>query len=386
MACLKPATGTNTVLYYVKEVDCGVTPDNPAWTPFRSTGGIPRLTRESFTSEELDGTREINGFRLGQKGVSGDINEEISYGSHDEIIAAGMQSSWVAGATDSAVEITVDADLKTFTRSAGDYTATFAVGDLVKMPSLQAANQGGFFITALTATVMTCAGAKDLVDEVSTTTDVVQGDKLSVGKTVESFSMLVHYTDLNDGAGGYDLIKGVEISAFSSSIAVNAIVTGSFSVIGKSYESNAALPAGSTFNPAATTRPFSSFDGRIMQDGQPLGFVTSISPSSDNSAEAVYSIGSDFASHISFAKMNNTFSLETFFFDYAKFQKFTDGTKTRLDLILSLDGKSLGISYPEFYYTEGGPDVAGPGDISENLSGQAVRESGTSSIIFQRVE
>ena len=386
MACLKPATGTNTVLYYVKEVDCGVTPDNPVWTPLRFTGNIPKLTRESFVSAELDGTRENNGFRLGQKGVSGDINVELSYGGHDDLIAGSMQSSWTSGATDAAVEITVDEVAKTFTRSAGDYTATFAVGDLVKFPSLTEENQGGFFITALTATVLTCSGATGLVAEAAVTTDVIQGDRLIVGNTVDSFSLLVHYTDLNSGAGGYDIIRGNEVSAKSFNVAVNAIVSGSFSLIGKSYSADTSLPAGSTFAPIATARPYSSFDGHIMQDGVPLGFVTSISPSSDNSAEAVYSIGSDFASHISFGKMNNTFSLESFFFDYDKFNKFADGTKSSLSFTLRLDGKTLGVSYPEFYYTEGGPDVAGPGDISENLTGQAVRETGVSSIIFMRVE
>jgi hypothetical protein len=385
MACLKPATGTNTVVYYVQEVDCGVTPDTPAWTPLRFTSGIPQLTRESFTSEELDGSREINGFRLGQKGVAGDVNLELSHGSHDDMLAAAMQSSWVAGATDAAVEITVDSAAKTFTRSAGDFTATFAVGDIVKFPSLATANQGGFYITTLTATVMTCAGAKDLVDETTETTDVVQADKLVVGNTVESFSLLVHYTDLNSGAGGYDIIRGCELSTMNLAVALNANVTGSFGIIGKSYEADATLPVGSTFNAASTTRPYSSFDGRLMQDGAVLGFVTSISPTSDNSAEAVYAIGSDFASHISFGKMNNTFSLETFFFDYTKFNKFANGEATRLDLILSLDGNSFGISYPNFYYTEGGPDVAGPGDISENLSGQAIKTPTTSSIILQRI-
>ena len=108
MACIKPATGTNTLLYYVEETDCGVTPDNPAWKELRFTGGIPVLNRESLTSEELDGSREINGFRLGQFNPSGDTNIELSYGAHDDLLEGAMQSTWAAGATDSSVEITVD--------------------------------------------------------------------------------------------------------------------------------------------------------------------------------------------------------------------------------------------------------------------------------------
>lgn len=387
MACIKPATGTNTLLYYIEEVDCGVTPENPAWTELRFTGGIPVLNRESLTSEELDGSREINGFRLGQFNPSGDTNIELSYGAHDDLLEGAMQSSWVAGATDAAVDITVDPAAKTFTRAAGDFTATFAVGDLVKMPSLTGKNQGPYIITALTTTFMTCAGAKesDLTAE-TVSTDVVQGDKLLVGKTVKSYSLLVHYTDLASGAGGYDIIRGCEISTFNTNIAVNALVTGTFGFIGKSYEADATLPAGSTFVAAPQNRQFASFDGRINQDGATLGFVTSISQSSDNSAEANFEIGSRGPSHISFAKMNNTFSIESFFYDYTLFKKFIDEEKTSMTAVLSLDGKALSFSWPEFYYTEGAPDVAGPGDIAQNLTGQAVKETGTSSLIIQRVE
>ena len=385
MTCIKPATGTNTVLYYVKEVDCGVTPDNPQWKPLRFTGGIPVLNRESLVSAEMDGTREINGFRLGKFNPSGDTNVEISYGSHDDILEGAQQSTWTTGAIHSGVSVTVDPAAKTFTRSTGSYTSNFAVGDLVKFVDLTGKNQGPFLITALTATVMTCAGAKDLTAE-SATTDVKQGDKLLVGKEIISFSILVHYTDLENGAGGYDIIRGCEVSTSATTIAVNSLVTGTFGFIGKSYEVDAALPAGSTFANPMTTRPFASFDGRIQQDGQTLGFVTSAGQNTDNAAEANFEIGSRGPSFISYGRVNNTLTLETYFYDYSQFKKFAEEQKTSLGVILSLDGKAMAWRWPEFYYTEGAPDVSGEGSISQNLTGQAVRETGPSSLIIQRVQ
>lgn len=385
MTCLKPATGTNTVLYYVKEINCGVTPATPKWKPLRFTGGVPVLNRESLVSAEMSGTREINGFRLGQFNPSGDTNVEISFGSHDDLLEGAQQSRWTTGAVDSSVSVTVDASAKTFTRSAGDYTANFAVGDLVKFQNLTGANQGPFLITALTSTVMTCAGAKDLSTE-SATTDVTQGDKLLVGKEIISFSLLIHYTDLNNGAGGYDIIRGCELSTSAANIAVNSLVTGTFGFIGKSYEVDATLPTGSTFAAALTTPPFASFDGRLQQGGETLGFVTSIAQNTDNSAEANFEIGSRGPSFISFGKVNNTLTLETYFYDYTQFKKFANEQKTDLSVILSLDGKAMAWSWPEFYYTEGAPDPAGEGSISQNLTGQAVRETGPSSLIIQRVQ
>ena len=169
-------------------------------------------------------------------------------------------------------------------------------------------------------------------------------------------------------------------------IAVNALVTGTFGFIGKSYDAGVALPAGSTFVAAPTNRQYASFDGRILQDSETLGFVTSISQNTDNSAEPNFEIGSRGPSHISFGKVNNTFSIESFFYDYALFDKFISEEKTAMTAVLSLDDKAMSFSWPEFYYTEGAPDVAGPGDISQNLTGQAVRESGVSSLVIQRVE
>lgn len=387
MACIKPATGTNTLLYYIEEVDCGVTPDAPEWKELRFTGGIPVLNRDSLVSEELDGSREINGFRLGQFNPSGDTNVELSYGAQDDLLEAALQSAWVAGATDSAVEITVDPVAKTLTRSVGDYTAIFAVGDLVKMPSLTGGNIGPYTITELTGSVMTLGAAKeaDLTAE-TVTTDVIQGDKLLVGKTVKSFSLLVHYTDLNSGVGGYDIIRGCEVSTMALNIAVNALVTGTFGFIGKSYEADATLPVGSTFAAAPTNRQYASFDGRVIKDNETLGFVTSISGNSDNSAEPNFEIGSRGPSHISFAKMANTFSIESYFYDYALFKSFIAEAKGSMTAVLSLEGKAMSFTWPEFYFTEGAPSVDGPGDISQNLTGQAVKESGTSSLIIQRVE
>lgn len=96
MACPKPATGANTQVFYVEEVDCGVLPTNPVWTPLRFTGGIPQLQPESLDSSELAGIREVVNSRSGNYNVAGDINCELSYGTFDTFFAAALQSSWVA--------------------------------------------------------------------------------------------------------------------------------------------------------------------------------------------------------------------------------------------------------------------------------------------------
>ena len=387
MACTRPATGANTSVYLCLETDCGVTPDSPVWIPFRYTGSIPSLNRDNLQGAELDGSREITSLRLGQFNPNGDVNVELYYGAHDDLYSALLQSSWVSGVTESAVDITVDATAGTFTRAAGDFTTNLSVGDVVKFSDLiGSGNSDPVTITSLTALVATCDAA-DLTDEASTSTDVVQGDKLVVGTSKKSFSLLVDYGDLNSGAGGYDIIPGCEVSASSIEIAVNALVTGSFSFIGRDYLVNTSLPAGSTFADANTSRPYASFDGSIIQDNEKVGFVTSISPSMDNAAEAAYVVGKRGPNHISYGRMSNTFDIEAFFYDYTLFEKFANEDEGAMSALLKLDGKGLSFTWPRFIYTAGAPDIAGESDISISASAQALKDTDAgTSLIIQRVE
>jgi hypothetical protein len=48
-----PFKGANTAQFYVAEVTPGVTPANPVWSPLRNTGGVPAVTRDALTSNEL---------------------------------------------------------------------------------------------------------------------------------------------------------------------------------------------------------------------------------------------------------------------------------------------------------------------------------------------
>ncbi|MEJ4252744.1 phage tail tube protein [Enterococcus faecium] len=67
-----PFKGANTAQFYVAETTPGVTPANPVWSPLRNTGGVPAITRDTLTSNELDGSRETTSIRTGNKQVSGE--------------------------------------------------------------------------------------------------------------------------------------------------------------------------------------------------------------------------------------------------------------------------------------------------------------------------
>ena len=375
MACLQPATGALTSTFYVAEIDCGVTPVNPAWLPFRYTSGNMQLTKDFITSEELDGSRDVADARGGSKQTSGDISVEASYGSYDDIFEAALGGTWQAGGTGSGLDITVDDVAKTFTRAAGDFTTDVYVGRLIRFPDLTGDNAKAFYVTAVTATVVTCANAEGLTSE-NVTSDFAVSDVLTVGSLRRTFSVLTHFQDADGGAGEYHITKGVEISGWNFDVAVNAMVTGSFPTIGRSYHPDTTLPAGSTFPLVDKTEPYAGVDGRILEDDLTLGFITSATSNLDNNASAQFEIGSNDVSFISRGRANSTLSLASYFTNSVQLEKFVNETEVSVVITLEGDDGALSFTYPRVKYTSGAPDVAGEGEITQTLDGQALAGTG----------
>lgn len=82
-------------LFQVAEATYGTTPDtDPAFKDVRHTSTSLTLSKESFTSEELNSDRQITTFRHGVKTVGGDIGFELSYGSQDDFLEAALGGTW----------------------------------------------------------------------------------------------------------------------------------------------------------------------------------------------------------------------------------------------------------------------------------------------------
>lgn len=387
MACKRPATGARSSHFYVLEADCGVTPDNPAWLPLRFTSGNPQLTKDSIQSSELDGSREVADLRLGSNQTSGEINVELSYTSYDDLLQGALGGTWAAGVSDTGLSVTVDSTLKTFTRDAGDFVADgVLVGDLIRFDGLTGDNANAFIATAVTPTVVTCSQAQGLTDEAAVSTDYASADKLEVGTTRRSFSILTHYADADEGNGEYHITRGVEITGYNFDVSVNAMVTGTLSTIGQTYEADIALPAGSTFPTVAKTEPYASVDGRILENDLLLSYVTSMTATLDNGASAQFEIGSNDTSFIEQGRANSTLSLSTFFEDSALLTKFINETETSVVLVLENTSGALSFTYGRVVYTTGAPDIAGEGSITQSLDAQALKGvNNESSVIIQRL-
>ena len=383
---LQPYKGANTAQYYVLETTPGVTPTNPAWSILRNTGGIPAVTRDALVSNELDGSRETSSIRTGNKQVTGEFAIEFGPRSQDELLAGAMTSSWVAGSTATGLSVTVDADAKTYTRAAGDFTTDVEVGDLVQFPDLTGNNSKPFIVTAVSALVVTGAAIQyALADESDVTTDLVVADKLETGNLCKSYSVLTWFKGKCGAPDSYLLTKGVEFTGFTIEQAVNAMVTGSFPFIGLSQEVLSSYPAGSTFPSEAKRDPFSSVDVSAYNGSAPLELIDTFTITNDNSTSAQFALGNSSVAFVERGKAANTFSLAGKLYDMTLLNLFLNETQIELTSVLENQGGAMSFTLKRAELTSATPEIGGPESVTLTMEGQATGNAIQSSIVIQRI-
>ena len=381
-----PFKGANTAQFYVAEVTPGVTPTNPVWSPLRNTGGVPAITRDTLTSNELDGSRETTSIRTGNKQVSGEYAIELSSKSQDDWLAGALGSTWQSGVSLSGLSITVAPAGKTFTRATGSFiTDGVGVGDLIAFTDLTGDNAKPFIVTAVTATVVTGAGIHDTLTTETKTSMAKTGDTLETGNACKTFSILTWYKGQCGGTYVYTLTKGVEVSGFTIEQAVNAMVTGSFPFIGRSQEILTTPPSGSNFSSVTFgDEPFSSVDVSVFDGSTPLR-CDSLTITNDNSASAQFELGNTNVAFVERSRAANTFSISGKLYDMAMIQKFINEQQVEINSILAGVNGAMSFSLKRAELTAVTPEISGPESITQSIEGQSTGNQYQSSIVIQRI-
>lgn len=381
-----PFKGANTAQFYVAEVTPGVTPTNPVWSPLRNTGGVPAITRDTLTSNELDGSRETTSIRTGNKQVSGEYTIELSSKSQDDWLAGALGSTWRSGVSLPSLSITVAPAGKTFTRATGSFiTDGVGVGGLIAFTDLTGDNAKPFIVTAVTDTVVTGAGIQHTLTAETKTSKAKTGDTLETGNTCKTFSILTWYKGPCDGTDAYTLTKGVEVSGFTIEQAVNAMVTGSFPFIGRSQEILTTLPTRSGFSSVTFgDEPFSSVDVSVFDGSTPLR-CDSLTITNDNSASAQFELGNTNVAFVERSRAANTFSISGKLYDMAMIQKFINEQQVEINSILAGVNGAMSFSLKRAELTAVTPEIGGPESITQSIEGQATGNQYQSSIVIQRI-
>ncbi len=383
---IQPFRGATTAQFYVPEVTQGVTPASPSWIPLRTTSGIPAITRDALVSAELDGGREVSSIRTGNEQITGEYAIELSQSSQDDLLAAAMTSSWVAGSSATGLSVTVNASAKTFTRATGDFTTLCGVGDLVYFAGLTGDNAKPFLVTAVTPLVVTGAAIQHtLTNESGVTTAFKVADTLETGNLCKSVSILTWFKGKCGNPDAFVITRGVEFTGFTIEQAVNAMVTGSFPFIGLSQEVLAAVPAGSTFTQTFTSDPFASVDVTALDGNAALKLIDTFTITNDNEASAQFELGNRAVAFVERGRANNTFSLAGKLYDLAMLDKFIDETDLELSSILTGTSGAMSFTLHSCKLTAATPEISGAEAVTLSIEGQAVGTPVNSSITIQRL-
>lgn len=397
MLCPVPLNSRNYSAYYVEQTDCDVLPSNPIFKQIGTTGGSPQLTRDVLQSAEIDGSSEVTGARLGSKVVNLEIAYEMKYGIHDDLREFLFQSSWVAGNVIAGKAVVIDATAKTATIAGEDLTADIAVNDRIAMPGLTGGNKAPLLVTDVTFstdTVITFNVAKKSnpeigligLDDETGTTDIRTSDKLYIGTERKLFAVLVVYNDI-EGPNKYQLVMNCECTQSSDNPSVNAIVTGTFTVVGKTLASAQPLPTGATLESYDKYKPMTGIDGAIAQNGVRVGFSDSMTFSLNRAGEPSYELGSDSMSYVDYGKTVNEVTITSKFVDFVTALRFEQAEQDDVDynFTAAYDGDCIGWTWPTAIIT-GVSTTVGEGTIPQEITLLPYKPVGAlSSLVLHRV-
>ena len=206
-----------------------------------------------------------------------------------------------------------------------------------------------------------------------------KNDELACGVEERSFTFERRFTDI----GQYIRYRGCFLNKFSLSIKPNAMVTGSFEIIGLSGET-ADEPLVASPAPSLTYLQYDSFFGELRSNSKLMAVVTGSDLSLDNGIQPQFAVFQRDAPFASWGNSNVTGTMTAFFQNAALIREFLDESPAALQFTLGKPGDNQYIfTLPKIRYTgaENNMDADGPLSISMPFSAMLDPVTGTNFII-----
>lgn len=373
-------------LYYVEETTWGQvpvsggSPEAPQLTEFRFTNDDLAQTTETAISEEIRSDRQTADIVRTAVSAAGEVGVELSYGSHDDLIAGAFYDDWSTEVNESAVT----ADFTT--TSPGPGTFQLASSPLYASPNwVESVEVGmwlritasptnspdvdGFYqVTAVDADAGTITFAQAPAADVTGGTFAVRGQFLRNGTTRKSFTIEKDFSDALDettspGTEVLQYFTGMRVGTMSLTIAPGAIINGSFSFEGKQAFSSSATVGDGSPATASSDDVMNAVDNITdiyidgVEDSQ-LCF-TNIEFTLDNSLRAQPCIGQLANSGIGLGRTVITGTLEAYLENRSFIEKYLNFTTFSLSFRATLGGDNYIIEFPSVKLTSGGTPTPG---------------------------
>ena len=377
------ASGTSVGLSYVAETTHGVTPDTPSMTSLRSTSRNINGSKNTLESEEVRSDRQKADLRHGFQQVKGSIGYELSLEAYDDFVAATLGDAWAAGASTAATTLNTDAATNAVTRASGSFVSDgYLKGDIVTLAGL-GTNDGQYTVVSVSETSLVVA--ETVADESGDgdETLAVDGMKCGVGTTLTTFSVERRFNDI----AKYQVYRGVAVNSMSLQVQPEAIVKGSFDLIGMSFTDFSDTSLG-TPSAAPTHSPMSAFSGTLLVEGEPVAVVTSLDLTVSNNRQVQAVVGSDVAPDVFDGQCTVEGTLSVFLESNSAFYSyFYNEAEVSLQLkLVDPAGGWISFFLPRIKPTGGDMDPPQEGAVTVSMPFKALVDetNGLDTIVVQR--
>lgn len=370
------ANGSAVSLWYCEEdVNGAISATVPVFKPIRFVSNGFNREASQIDSDEINENRQRPVSRQGTYSTAGTVEGELSFASHDDLIAAAMQSEWVDSVSRAATTISAANADDSFNDSANGFiTAGYAVGDIINVSGFTGA---GVVVNNVQWKIATVAAGKITVTNVNGTpaTTLVddaagemvtissQRDILKIGSTRRSFAVLERHTDR---ALDY-IYRGCEVGAMAFAFPLGDKVTVNFTLMGRQAEAYV-VPGGATFTAKNTNEMMVTTEGFLKEAGVTIAYATEVNINLDNGMEAQFALFSRAAYCISNGTAVVDGDLSFYLKDATMYGKYLGETLTSL-ILQATDGVNTYTFYlPKLRYVTGSKETNGPGAIIPQLN------------------
>lgn len=205
------------------------------------------------------------------------------------------------------------------------------------------------------------------------------GNTLKAGTTRRSFTIARHFSDIEADGEPYEIYTGVELMNVAITIAIEDKTTLTFSTVGSDVQTLTELPEDYVLTEEVTQPElFTSFDGDLLEGGNPIGIATELSFTLENGLEPRFALGSNKSISNKIGRSNLSGQLGAYFENHALLNKFYQSTKSSIKIDLFDDaGNKYTLNAPRIVYSGGQPDVDGDSDIILGMPFQAIYDATT---------
>jgi hypothetical protein len=198
---------------------------------------------------------------------------------------------------------------------------------------------------------------------------------LKAGTTAKYFSIERAFNDVAQ----FMVFKGCMIDRLTLNVQPNAMITGSFGIVGKDVAvSGATVDAGGGITAAATNAPYDGFAGAISEGGGAVDNITQLTLELQNNLAPSFVVGLDTTPQILAGRSMLTGEVTAFFESATLFNKFLNETESSISFTLTGLGSAGDQTWliPRVKYNAGNVNVQNADDgLLVTMPFQALRDS-----------